>query len=119
MKILLVEDDQFYSQRIRELLMDHGVLEITTVASAEEALRLDAAQFDAAVLDIMLPNDPGASGITAEESRGGFMTGVAVARRLLSKKPSIRVMLLSSDVTNFEAEDWASQHSVPYISKHK
>lgn len=119
MKILMVEDDQFYSQRIRELLMDHGVIQVTTVASAEEALRLDVAGFDAAVLDIMLPNDPGASGITAEECRGGFMTGVAVARRLLSKKPSIRVMILSSDMTNLEAENWAFQQSIPYIAKHR
>ncbi len=117
MRVLIVEDDQFYSQRIRELLMDHGV-DSTIVGSAQEAVVFDLAQIDAAVVDIMLPNDPSASSISAEESRGGFMTGVAIARRLQKRKSSLRIVLLSSDVTNIEAENWASQQSIPFIPKH-
>jgi predicted nucleotide-binding protein len=117
MQVLIVEDDQFYSQRIRELLLDHGV-DSTIVGSAQDALAFDPTQVDAAVVDIMLPNDPSASNITAEESRGGFMTGVAVARRLQRRKPSLRIVILSSDVTNIEAENWAAQQSIPFIPKH-
>lgn len=117
MQILIVEDDQFYCQRIRELLTDYG-LDSSVVGSAQDALVSDLAQIDGAVIDLMLPNDPAASGITAEESRGGFMTGVAVARRLQKKKPSLRIVMLSSDVTNVEVENWASQQSIPFIPKH-
>jgi predicted nucleotide-binding protein len=118
MRVLIVEDDHFYSQRIRELLADRGV-ESTIAGSAQDALNADISQFDAAVVDVMLPNDPNASKITAEESRGGFMTGVAVARRLVAKKPALRMVIVSSDVANPEAENWASQQSVPFVAKHK
>lgn len=118
MQVLIIEDDHFYAQRICELLQDSGVGS-STVRSAEEALTTDLAPFDAAIIDIMLPNDEGISGITPEESRGGFLTGVAVARRLLQKKATLRVAMLSSDVTNTEAEEWASAQMVPFVAKHK
>jgi len=118
MRVLVVEDDQFYSQRICELLQDQGA-RATVARSAEEALDIDLTPFDAAVIDVMLPNDPSASDITTEESRGGFLTGVAVARRLLKKKASLRTVMLSSDVTNAEAEKWALEQSIPFVPKHK
>lgn len=118
MRVLIVEDDQFYSQRIWELLADRGV-ESTITGSAQDALNVDISQFDAAVVDVMLPNDPIASKITTKESRGGFMTGVAIARRLVTKKPALRMVMLSSDVANLEAENWASQQSIPFVEKHK
>jgi len=118
MQVLVVEDDHFYSQRICELLHDGGV-QTAVAASAEEALCVDISKFDAAVIDVMLPNDPTASGITAEKSRGGFLTGVAIARKLLEKKPSLRTVMLSSDFTNAEAEAWAGAHSIPFVPKHR
>jgi CheY-like chemotaxis protein len=80
-RILIVEDDDFYAQYMDEMLRDEGV-EVTKASTAEEALASDAQSFDGAVIDVMLPNAASATGITAEESRGGFATGVAVARRL-------------------------------------
>lgn len=118
MQVLVVEDDHFYSQRICELLRDGGV-RAAVAASAEEALRIDISKFDAAVIDVMLPNDPEASGISAQESRGGFLTGVAIARRLLEKRTSLRTVMLSSDFTNAEAETWARAHSIPFVPKHR
>ncbi len=118
MRVLIVEDDHFYAQRICELLQDRGI-ESSTVRSAEEALRSDLTTLDAAIVDIMLPNDATASGITQEESRGGFLTGVAVARRLLQKKPVLRITLLSSDAANPEAESWASARAIPFVPKNE
>src|SRR5579871_5969680 len=118
MLVLVVEDDHFYSQRISELLHDVGV-QTTIAASAEQALQIDTSRFDAAVIDVMLPNDPAASGISAEESRGGFLTGVAIARRLLEKKPALHAVLLSSDFANAEAEAWAYARSIPFVPKHR
>jgi CheY-like chemotaxis protein len=116
MKILIIEDDSFYAQYVAEMLQDKGV-EASVAKSAQEALQIDLGDFDAAIIDVMLPNDPAASGITAEESRGGFFTGVAVSRRLLQKKPSLKVVFLSSDVGGGEAEAWASEKSIPFVHK--
>jgi predicted nucleotide-binding protein len=115
MRVLVVEDDQFYAQRISELLQDEAV-ETCVAQSAEEAINTDLTNFDGAIVDLMLPNNIQVSGISAEESRGGFFTGVAVARRLLKKKPGLRVVILSSS-GNAEAETWASQKSIPFIPK--
>lgn len=116
-QVLIVEDDQFYAQRIAELLQDQGVLS-EAVQSAEQALAVDLTSFDAAIIDLMLPNDAQTSGITAEESRGGFLTGIAVARRFLLKKPDFRIAMLSSDFRNAEAEAWSLKKSIPFVSKH-
>lgn len=116
MKILIVEDDGFYAQYVAEMLQDRGV-EACQVKSAQDALQLDPLGFDAAIVDVMLPNDPELSGITSEESRGGFSTGVCVARRLLQKHPGLRVILLSSGIGGGEAESWAAEKTVPFVRK--
>lgn len=118
MPALIVEDDRFYARRIGELLLDLGI-ETINLQSAEEALAADLAAAEGAIIDVMLPNDSKASGISAEESRGGFLTGVAVARRLLQKKPALKIVLLSSDPANAEAETWASAKSIPFVGKHE
>jgi CheY-like chemotaxis protein len=114
-RILIVEDDSFYAQYVAEMLQDKSI-ETSTAKSAQEALQIDPRSFDAAIIDVMLPNDPEASGITPEESRGGFYTGVAVARRFLQKNPGLRVIFMSS-VTGSEAEAWASENSIPFVHK--
>jgi predicted nucleotide-binding protein len=118
MPILIVEDDVFFAQRISELLEDRGI-GTTRATDAGQALARDPHTYDGAIIDVMLPNDPSTSGITAEESRGGFFTGIAVARRLLQKNDKLRIVLLSSDVANPEAESWASAKSIPYVGKHQ
>ena len=116
MRTLLIEDDAFYAQAITELLIDRDVL-VTCVHTAEDALAADIESHGAAIIDVMLPNNPEASGITNEESRGGFCAGVCVARRLLRKRPGMKVVLLTSDVVDTEAETWAHQHNVVFIRK--
>jgi predicted nucleotide-binding protein len=115
MKMLIVEDDQFYAQRIVEFLQDRSV-ETRVLQSAEEAVDVDLATVDGAIIDLMMPNNVEASGISIEESRGGFLTGICVARRLLTKKPTLRILMLSSG-NNFEATAWAAQRSIPFVSK--
>jgi predicted nucleotide-binding protein len=116
MRVLIVEDDCFFAQFVAEFLQDHSV-ETTIVRNAQEAVAVDIRNYDGAVIDIMLPNDPDASGITAEESRGGFSTGVAIARRLLQKHPEIQLLFLSSGVINGDAEKWAKEHSIVFVHK--
>ncbi len=116
MQVLLVEDDQFYAQFISEWLRDNGV-GTTIVQNAQDALAVDIQSYEGAVVDVMLPNDPDSSGITVEESRAGFSTGVAVARRLLEKNQKLRIVFLSSGVPNGEAEQWAKDRSIIFVRK--
>ncbi|HEY9142214.1 MAG TPA: TIR domain-containing protein [Bryobacteraceae bacterium] len=116
MRILIVEDDHFYAQVIAELLQDRGIM-VTLAGSGQDALGTDIETYDGAIIDVMLPNDPELSGITNEESRGGFLTGVCVARQLLKRSEKLRIVLLTSAVTGNEAEAWAGQHSVAFLSK--
>ncbi len=114
--MLIVEDDKFYSQALSEVLSDRQ-LGVTVVHTAEEAIALDANSFQGAILDVSLPNDPSLSGISMAESRAGFQAGLCVARRLLERNPSIRLVLLTSKIVDNEAEEWAHKRSIPYIRK--
>ena len=89
MRLLLVEDDEFFAQRINEYLADNE-LETTTVGTAQDALATSLDDCSGAVIDVMLPNVPSLSGITVEEARGGYLAGVAVARRLRQAKQELR-----------------------------
>jgi predicted nucleotide-binding protein len=114
--ILIIEDDPFYSRLIAELLEDHNI-GVTCIQSAEEALAVDAEEYCAAIIDVMLPNNPTVSGISVEESRGGFNTGIGVAKRLLQKNANMRVVLLSSAVFGRDVDAWATNRSIPFVHK--
>ncbi len=115
MAILIVEDDLFYGRQLSEFLADNGV-ESLRAHAAEEALRIPIDSYDAAIIDVMLPNDPTASGISAEESRAGFLTGVALSRRLLKERPGLKI-ILTTGIWNSEAETWSKAQGVPLILK--
>ena len=116
MKVLIVEDDHFYAQFISEFLRDNSI-ETTIAQCAHEALSVDINDYSGAVIDIMLPNDAEASGITNEECRGGYATGIAIARRLLQRNAALRILFLSSGVASDEPEKWAAERSVPFVLK--
>lgn len=116
-RVLVVEDDSFYAQLVSELLGDVQIAP-TVVHNAENALAEDSLDYKAAVIDVMLPNDPNLSGITDSESRAGFNTGICVARRLLARNPQMRIILLSSDEIGGEAEQWtASRPFTTFVRK--
>jgi CheY-like chemotaxis protein len=116
MRILIVDDDRFCAQLLAERLQDRKI-DSMGVHSAQEALAVDAKRYDGAIIDVMLPNDPSVTGISPEESRGGFWTGISIAKRLVEKNSSLRIVLISSDTTNASARSWASERSIPFIFK--
>lgn len=116
MPILIVEDDNFYAQRLKEVLMDFG-LETTLVNSTQEALSSNISSYAAAIIDIMLPNDPDITGISPEESRAGYLSGVALARRFRQKEPNFPIILFSSYFGSFEGESWARDNGILFFSK--
>jgi hypothetical protein len=75
-------------------------------------------EFTGTIIDVMLPNDPVASGISSEETRGGYLAGVALARRFRQKNPKFPIVFLSSGITGGEAKRWAKENSVPFVFKY-
>ncbi len=116
MAVLIVEDDRFYGNQLAELLSDNGI-DTLRARSAEEALQTKADSYDAAIIDVMLPNDPSASGISEEESRAGFLTGVALARRLRRQNRNLRLALITGDLWRAEYDAWAASQGIPVVMK--
>jgi predicted nucleotide-binding protein len=116
MEILIIEDDAFYAQHLSEMLTDRGV-DARLVQNAEEALKASISSYEACIIDVMLPNDPSVSGISMTESRGGFMTGIVLARKFRKEKPDLKIVLVTSEVWNLEVDEWAAAQSIPLVKK--
>ncbi len=116
MSILIVEDDTFYAHQLKEVLADCG-LDSSIVNSTETALASDISKYNAAIIDIMLPNDPNASGISNKEARAGFLSGVVVARRFKQKDSKFPIVLFSGYFGTAEGERWAADNYIPFFSK--
>lgn len=116
MKLLIVEDDPFFAQRLKELLEDRGYV-TTVVHSVEDALATSIDDIAAVLADVMLPNDQSQSGISDAETRSGFMSGVALFRHLRKRGIKIPLLLFSSADRSAEAANWAAAENVPFISK--
>ncbi len=115
MKILVVEDDVFYAEQLREILRDKGV-ECVVARNVQEALKIDLKAVDASIIDVAIPNDPEETGIRPEETRAGFLSGVALARRIKSDHPKKPIFLFSAYVSG-EAERWAEDNNAIFVSK--
>ena len=116
MKIVVVEDDYYYSSRLKESLEDHGY-EVLSARSVEEALSLSFDDVSAVVSDVMLPNDPEKTGITTDEARSGFLSGIALIRKLRKQGLKMPLLLLSGADTAGEAATWAATQGIKYLSK--
>jgi len=116
MKLLLVEDDSFFGRRIAEFLADNGI-ESTTTRTTAEALSIGLDEFNGAIIDVMLPNDPAMSGISVEEARGGYLSGIALSRRIRQKHSNFPIILLSAELAGGEARAWAKDNGCYFLSK--
>jgi CheY-like chemotaxis protein len=116
MKIVLVEDDRYYAEALKELLEDHG-LQVSVLSSIEETLKALADEADGYIIDMMLPNDPEQSGISDTESRGGFAAGLALARRIRQKFPNARIILVTGSWDYGLAQDRADNWGIPLVRK--
>lgn len=118
MKILLVEDDFFFAQRVTEYLVDNGI-ETVVARTTQEALSHELSEYNGAIIDVMLPNEPSLSGIPDGETRGGHLAGVALARRFRGKYSTFPIVLLSADIAGGEAHRWAKDQGHPFVFKHE
>jgi predicted nucleotide-binding protein len=116
MKILIVEDDSFYAQRLKELLEDRG-FDTTVAKSLDEAVAVNLDDFAAVLSDVMLPNDPDKSGITDEETRSGFFSGVAFFRVVRKRGLKMPLIMFSNAGQSGEASAWAEQENIRFVAK--
>src|SRR2546426_1059307 len=116
MQFLIVEDDRFFGRTISELLEDNGI-QSRICCSVEEALQQSFKDYDCVVIDVMLPNNPEQSGISSEETRGGYLAGIALARKIRKENSAARIILLSGASAHSEAYEWARSSQVPFVLK--
>jgi CheY-like chemotaxis protein len=116
MKILIIEDDHFYSVNLKELLEDNGY-EVFCAETAQDALTSSLDEYSAIISDVMLPNDPALTGLSVEETRSGFQTGIALFRKFRREGFTKPLLLISASGTSGESATWAISQGVPFIAK--
>ena len=96
MRLLIIEDSQRLCQAIAESLRAQGFA-VDTAASVSEGLRVwRAADYDAAVLDLMLPDGTGLSALKEMRDRGN-MTPVLILTALGAIEDRVRGLDCGAD----------------------
>jgi predicted nucleotide-binding protein len=118
--ILFVDDNPYYAYPFIAAVESDG-FEVMRASSADEALeRCGATTFSAVVLDVMMA--PG-SQMGTIETRGGFQTGMVLARQIRRLQPSVKLVALTAsqdpEVTSFFKKDgsvayFLRQNTEPY-----
>lgn len=116
MTLLIVEDDAFFAQRLKEFLEDRS-FQILCARSVEDAIAVPFDKITAVLADVMLPNDPAKSNIPDIETRSGFISGIALFRHLRKRGVNVPVILFSGVDMRSEAGAWAAKEGVPLVAK--
>ena len=96
MRLLIIEDNQRLCQAVAESLRAQGFA-VDTAASATEGLRIwRAADYDAAVLDLMLPDGTGLNALKEMRDRGD-MTPVLILTALGTIEDRVRGLDCGAD----------------------
>jgi predicted nucleotide-binding protein len=113
--ILWVDDDLFFMQALVDRVNDEGFL-VLTADGPDQALQLletHSASIRLAILDIAMPHG---QMFSALESRGGFATGLALARRIRTDYPDLKILAFSV-ATEPEIIDWFRRNTLGYLIK--
>lgn len=109
MRLLVIEDNQRLCQAVAESLRAQGFT-VDTAASASEGLRTwKAADYDAAVLDLMLPDGTGLSALKEMRDRGN-MTPVLILTALGALEDRVRG--LDSGADDYLVKPFAMQELI-------
>src|ERR1041385_7950041 len=92
-KIIFVDDDLYFLQHVKALLLDAGC-EAVTANSLREAKKVITENSDAyaVVLDIMMPSD----GESDLETQMGYRSGLVLARWIMEHHSSVKIIGISS-----------------------
>ena len=111
-RILLCDDDSLTVASMSAVLRDAGyvVSEATTV---EQCLSLAVEKrHDLALIDVMMP--PGS--LEWQETKGGYASGIALARKLRQAQPDLKIAGMSNAPTH-EMMQWFKQHADGFFPK--
>lgn len=113
--ILWVDDDLFFMQALVDRVMDEGYPVITADGpdQALELLKAHNGSIRLAILDMAMPHG---QAFSALESKGGYATGLALARRIRSEYPDLQILAFSV-ATEPETIDWFRKHTLGYLIK--
>lgn len=110
--ILLCDDDSLTVASMGAALRDAGyvVSEATTV---DQCLSLAVAErHDLALIDVMMPPGP----FEWQETKGGYASGIALARKLRQVQPDLKIIGMSNAPTR-EMVQWFKQHAHGFFPK--
>ena len=111
-QILFVDDDALALKQLSTTLRDAGYV-VDAASSVPQALTLASRnRYDLIILDVMMP----ATGLDRVEAKGGFETGVALARRLITAVPERMVVGMSQAPTQ-DVRRWFSQNAHGFWEK--
>jgi len=98
-----VEDDRFVREAVCEVLRESGfdVIAAESAAAAQTCCFFDAERVDAVLCDAMLPDG----------------SGVELCRRLVAKKPALRVILASGYPLQHFASTFEFEEEFHFLSK--
>ena len=104
-RILLCDDDTLTTASMGAALRDAGyvVSETTTVDQCVSLAETE--RHDLALIDVMMP--PGS--FEWRETKGGYASGIALARRLRQIQPDLKIVGMSN-APNRETVQWFKQH---------
>jgi len=108
-QIFIVEDNQVYSEMLKNALKERGDFEITTILTGEYCLNLLDQNPDIIILDhlLALPDDILGQGIT----------GLEVMKEIHKKKPILPVIILSNQTDTQVATDYWDAGVFDYMEK--
>jgi predicted nucleotide-binding protein len=112
--VLWVDDDSFQLALYAEALKDRGI-DVQTAIDAQTAINALSAterRIDLAILDVMLPTG---GALDELSTRGGFRSGMALARWIREHRPDVSIVGCSRAV-DAEVADWFSRNTAGYFS---
>lgn len=115
MRAIIAEDDSFFRKRIRETLIDEGI-SCDDVGSLEAAVSAGS-QYQLAIIDLMLPNNPNLSGFSDLDTRGGSLSGLCLARKIKAENPSAEIIFLTGAEFIAQVTEWAELNNARIINK--
>ena len=105
LRVLYADDDRFASDTLCAALRDAGFAVDYASAVTSALSRAEQTTYDIAVVDVMMPIGP----LGFVETRGGFETGIALARRLKDALPGLKILGITQRETP-ETEEWFRTH---------
>lgn len=114
-QILWVDDDVYFVSHLIGYVRDVG-FDVTLVKGPDEALEAlssDGYRIALVILDMMMP--PGKS-LHELETKGGYATGLALARRVLRDYPGLPILAFSV-AADAETMEWFSANTSGYLVK--